>query len=255
MVNNERIRLNMTKAKNEQLRKQIDMLRKELTSSKSECFRYDKQIKKSKREAELQNKEYQTVIKIAEETKNHIIALQAKTEDERKKFDDEIQKLQSQLKEKEDYIDNDDKGVDKLKEQENNNKNTDFSNPVVILKRRLLKIVETNKEKRKLMDQYIRNVKVIEDAFDQIKQATGISNIEEIVTTFVKAEEQNYSLYNYVHMLGTETVQLEEQNEEIQEQIKKIVERGQLSEQERTNLEMSLKEEVKMLQDEIENNQ
>jgi hypothetical protein len=33
MVNNERIRLNMTKAKNEQLRKQIDMLRKELTSS------------------------------------------------------------------------------------------------------------------------------------------------------------------------------------------------------------------------------
>lgn len=210
MVNNERIRLNMTKAKNEQLRKQIDMLRKELTSSKSECQRYDKQIKKSRKEAELQNKEYQTVIKIAEETKNHIIALQAKTEDERKKFDDEIQKLQMKLKEKEDYIDNDDKGMDKLKEQQNNNKNTDFSNPVVILKRRLLKIVETNKEKRKLMDQYIRNVKVIEDAFDQIKQATGISNIEEIVTTFIKAEEQNYSLYNYVNMLGTETVQLEE---------------------------------------------
>jgi hypothetical protein len=102
-----------------------------------------------------------------------------------------------------------------LKEQENNNKNNDFSNPVVILKRRLLKIVETNKEKRKLMDQYIRNVKVIEDAFEQIKLATGISNIEEIVTTFIKAEEQNYSLYNYVNMLGTETVQLEEQNEEI----------------------------------------
>jgi hypothetical protein len=69
------------------------MLRKELTSSKSECTRYDKQIKKSRKEAEMQNKEYQTVIKIAEETKNHIIALQAKTEDERKKFDDEIQKL------------------------------------------------------------------------------------------------------------------------------------------------------------------
>jgi hypothetical protein len=39
------------------------------------------------------------------------------------------------------------------------------------------------------MDQYLRNVKVIEDAFDQIKQSTGISNIEEIVTTFIKAEE------------------------------------------------------------------
>ena len=41
----------------------------------------------------MQNKEYQGVIKNAEETKNHIIALQAKTEDEKRKFDEEIQKL------------------------------------------------------------------------------------------------------------------------------------------------------------------
>jgi len=32
-------------------------------------------------------------------------------------------------------------------------------------------------------------VKVIEDAFNQIKEATGITSNEEIVTTFVKAEE------------------------------------------------------------------
>ena len=43
---------------------------------------------------------------------------------------------------------------------------SDFSNPVAILKLRLNKIVQTNKEKKKLMDQYMRNVKVIEDAFD-----------------------------------------------------------------------------------------
>ena len=59
------------------------------------------------------------------------------------------------------------------------------------------KIIKINKEKKNLMDMYIRNVKIIEDAFDQIKEATGISSVEEIVTTFIKAEEQNYSLYNY----------------------------------------------------------
>jgi hypothetical protein len=48
----------------------------------------------------------------------------------------------------------------------------------------------------------MRNAKIIEDAFDQIKEATGIQNIEEIVTTFIKAEEQNHSLYNYVNMLN-----------------------------------------------------
>jgi hypothetical protein len=48
----------------------------------------------------------------------------------------------------------------------------------------------------------MRNARIIEDAFDQIKEATGISSIEEIVTTFVKAEEQNYSLYNFVNLLN-----------------------------------------------------
>jgi len=60
----------MTKAKNQKLRSQVDCLRKELTSSKDECFRYEKQIKKSRKEAESQNKDYQAVSKIAEETNN-----------------------------------------------------------------------------------------------------------------------------------------------------------------------------------------
>jgi len=57
-VNNEKVRLNMTKAKNAELRTQVNMLRKELTSSRHECGRYEKSIKKSRREAETQNKDY-----------------------------------------------------------------------------------------------------------------------------------------------------------------------------------------------------
>lgn len=99
----------------------------------------------------------------------------------------------------------------------------DFSNHINVLRLRLAKIIATNKEKKRLMDQYLRNVKVIEDAFEQIKDATGISSIDEIVTSFIKAEEQNYSLYNYVNMLGTETDLLEESNKEIKEQIDRII--------------------------------
>jgi coiled-coil domain-containing protein 63/114 len=57
----------------------------------------------------------------------------------------------------------------------------------------------------------------MKDAFDQIKEATGISSIEETVTSFIKAEEQNYSLHNFLNMLGTETDLLEESNREIKE--------------------------------------
>ena len=49
------------------------------------------------------------------------------------------------------------------------------------------------------MTQYLRNVKVLEDAFEQIKETTGITSTDEIVTSFIKAQEQNYSLYNYVN--------------------------------------------------------
>jgi predicted HicB family RNase H-like nuclease len=48
----------MTKAKNQEFQRQINMLRKELTSSRNECDRYEKAIKKSKKEAEIQNKDY-----------------------------------------------------------------------------------------------------------------------------------------------------------------------------------------------------
>ena len=74
------------------------------------------------------------------------------------------------------------------------------------------------------MDQYLRNVKVIEDAFEQIKEATGITAIDEIVTSFIKAEEQNYSLLNYVNKLTNETDQLEDSNREIRDQIDKMIE-------------------------------
>jgi chromosome segregation ATPase len=47
---------------------------------------------------------------------------------------------------------------------------TEFSNPVALLKRRLNKWLTNNKEKKDLMDMYVRNVKIIEDAFEQIKE-------------------------------------------------------------------------------------
>ena len=86
------------------------------------------------------------------------------------------------------------------------------------------------------MDQYIKNVAAMKDAFEQIREATGISSIEETVNAFIKAEEQNYSLYNYVNNLGTETDQLEEQNREIKEQIERIIQRGKLNDEEKDNM-------------------
>lgn len=47
-----------------------------------------------------------------------------------------------------------------------------------ILKNRLTKLILNNKEKVKLIDSYQRNMKVIDEAFNTIKEATGLTDIK-----------------------------------------------------------------------------
>ena len=64
-----------------------------------------------------------------------------------------------------------------------------FDNPIEILKIRLKNICNKNREKSRLLAQYTRNAQVIEEAFKVIQEGSGIVSIDEIVTTFIKAEE------------------------------------------------------------------
>ena len=59
----------------------------------------------------------------------------------------------------------------------------------MILKLRVNKLNDINKKKKKLVDQYVKNATIIQHAFEEIKDNSGISNVDEIVTTFIKAEE------------------------------------------------------------------
>jgi hypothetical protein len=68
-----------------------------------------KQISKIKREAVGTNRDYIQGSKHADETNNQILALKAKHEEEKEKFELEIKKLQERLKERDEPIEFDDK--------------------------------------------------------------------------------------------------------------------------------------------------
>lgn len=51
------------------------------------------------------------------------------------------------------------------------------------------------------MNEYMSQIKIVDEAFKVLKDTSGIQDIEEIMNTFIKSEEQNYSLYNYVNIL------------------------------------------------------
>ncbi len=61
---------------------------------------------------------------------------------------------------------------------------------------------------------------MIDEAFNIIKETSGITDIEEIMNTFIKSEEQNYSLFNYVNILTQDIDFLEENNKDLQEEKK-----------------------------------
>jgi coiled-coil domain-containing protein 63/114 len=211
---------------NRSLREQIDVMRKEHRNLVRANQSLLTDITKQSEEARRVNMLTQSGQRVTDETNNQILALKANHEDRKHRFETQIKGLQERLKEKEES------GLETLamNNKENNNpangggnhsltrdkKNggatatESFSNPTAVLKLRLQRWTQNNREKKHLSDVYMRNVKVIEDSFAQITEATGIKNINEIVTTFVKTEEQNYSLYNYVNMLNNEIDSIEE---------------------------------------------
>jgi hypothetical protein len=94
------------------MRGEVDLLRKEQTSTENEIEGLRKNIKKFKREAEKQNHEYILGKKVAEEASNQIIALRAKHEEEKERFENEIKKLSDRLKVKDEMIEFEDKNFD-----------------------------------------------------------------------------------------------------------------------------------------------
>lgn len=56
----------------------------------------------------------------------------------------------------------------------------------------------------------MEKVQSYEEAFAKIQKATKITDIDELVQTFINAEDQNFSLFNYVNDLSNEIEKLEE---------------------------------------------
>jgi len=240
------VKFNRVQAENRTFRKQIDVMRKEMKNQVRVNAGYNKEINKANDKAKNLNRTTYQGQRVSEETNNQILALKAKHEAEKFNFERKIKDLQDKLKER------DDSEMEKTKTkvtgavavEASATAGGEFLNPTALLKLRLQKWTNNNKEKKNLMDMYIRNVNIIEDAFAQIKQQTGISSTEEIVTTFIKAEEQNYSLYNYVNMLNSEIDMIEEQNKNIEAEIQRHEELGDMTEKEKEVVRQKIKVQI-----------
>ena len=150
-IKNEQLSLNQTVSKNKDLKREIEMLRREIMYKTNETKRLSKLTNKMHRKAEEENEASLYSKELAERQVNQAIALRAKHEEDKDHFEAEIKRYQEKLyeKEEENKIE-DDQSTAPTKEK--GAKSGEFQNPLAILKLRLAKIVATNREKKRLMD-------------------------------------------------------------------------------------------------------
>ena len=84
-----------------------------------------------------------------------------------------------------------------------------------------------------------------EEAFEKIKEATNITNINELVARFEEAETNNFSLLKYVESLSIEIRELEDGIAEVQSEIDSLKQtEGEDDDPEQNTIISSLKKEL-----------
>ncbi|EGR27002.1 hypothetical protein IMG5_203420 [Ichthyophthirius multifiliis] len=219
---------NENETENDKLKQEINSLRKERVLHLQVSDKLEENMQKAQRQtlnilASIEHNKEKT-----EKNKEQILKLRQLNEEDKKLTLNKYEEAKKKSEEER----------PKYEILKSGNKKENYDQDIVLtqelLKKRLKHLIACNKEKVKVIEQYSKNLKVIEEAFSQIQENTGINDIDEISNTFIKSEEQNYSLYNYVDILSQDIDNLESFNQELhkkcQDQIKENAakERAQL---------------------------
>lgn len=213
------IQLDEAKANNKKVRNTIDEYRLERLSYKRSLFSLQEDLLSYSQLAEVKNYEYRKGGEMDQMQRSKISMLRCKSVAEQSKYSERLSQLQGILKE--DRMQR--SRAFKMMEQDvrsNINRPVEGIEVSRILKGILMRWNLKLREKKKNLDTYTKHIKVVEDAFKQIKQATGIPSVEEIVTAFIKSQEQNYQIYSYMNNLNSEIDTLEDYLNRTKEKIK-----------------------------------
>jgi hypothetical protein len=83
------------------------------------------------------------------------------------------------------------------------------------------------------LDMLTETVENYEQAFNKIKEVTGVSDVQDLVKRFTQMEDQNFSLFNYVNEQNNEIEKISEEVSTILESIDKLKADAEILETER----------------------
>lgn len=195
------IRFNEALAYNQKLRAQIDNLRRERVVFDGISRKLEKKLHdKEKQAADLVDQANQCYAK-RDEYQTELTSIQQTNNVEHKEFDQKIAEYDREEEEisrliNEKYVKNN-LGELTLEEEEE-------------LKKGVTKTAWQIAQDKKGIQGNLEKVQSYEEAFNKIRATTGISDVDELVNTFIAHEDQNFSLFNYVSSQANEIEKLEE---------------------------------------------
>ena len=206
----ERQYLNQHLLRNEHLREQVDILRREKRAFLSTFKDCEDEEKQYARESAMAYKSFIGVHNVDSSTAHELYRLKLKGEAELNLYESQAFSLQSAIEaeRKEEQA-----KVRKLASaiMDDLNSSKDFVDMRHLLKGLYDRWVSLSIQLKQEIEQHTKDISILQEAFGQIKEATGISDIEEVVTSFIKSEEQNFLLYRQISTLSTESDSLEAQ--------------------------------------------
>eukprot|EP01022_Parablepharisma_sp_SALTPOND_P008072 TRINITY_DN135155_c0_g1_i1.p4 TRINITY_DN135155_c0_g1~~TRINITY_DN135155_c0_g1_i1.p4 ORF type:complete len:336 (-),score=79.58 TRINITY_DN135155_c0_g1_i1:4695-5702(-) len=215
-LDKEIVQYNQTVAENKTLRTEIDKYRKDKKAAEEIFSKLMKQ-KQSIEIATMQTtKERNKELTEIEDATMSTILIKNTYGKKKEEYNANITMLKQRLKEKVE----DQKEEERFRSKEADKVDKDQTNPIDTIKMRLDNWKARLKHKKDTLDMYIKHINIIRDAFEQIKKATGISNVQEIVVTFIKSQEQTDALNNHLNALDQELDSLEEQRAEIAKELR-----------------------------------
>jgi len=220
------VKFNEALAFNKQLREEIDNLRRERVVFDQINAKLAKELHEKKKEMaqiiEISNIAYEA----RDQAQNEMALLKAHADKEQAQFETEWRELGRVLEQ-------DRRLKERMAGQDRGRITADEEGN---LRNKLSKGNWSQAKEKAAQKASLDRVQSFEEAFQQIKAATGIDNIDELVQTFIDAEDQNFSLFNYVNELNNEVEKLEEQISEIKAEIEKYKGQGGQNDRQRKKL-------------------
>ncbi|XP_074649093.1 uncharacterized protein LOC141904372 [Tubulanus polymorphus] len=216
--------------RNRQLRHAIDHLRQERERFDHLYKKLDKELNECKREMGEVIDEATHNYEQRDEYQSKMMQLQERNQKDQNQHETEMKELERVIS--------------------HDNKLKEFMN-IKSGDRADYKTEEADKRKKRgagerAIDQDKRLIESYEEAFTRIKEITGEENLENIVDNFIRKEDDNFALFNYVNEMSNEVELLQEQSEQLRSDIKQFGEQDVQMECERGEKLKELEETIRL---------